>query len=71
MTGIAKEVFTLTEAAEAYGFSRNTLLGEVAANRLVGAKKGERGHWRFRKRDLDEWVDHIFREYEHHERSQQ
>lgn len=49
---------TVTEALEAVGISRNVFLGWLASGHVDGAYRtlGNRGHWRLRRPDFDDWL---------------
>jgi len=46
--------FTVGEAAEYLRVSRRTIYKLCQEGRLVGHRTSRRGHWRFRKEELDE-----------------
>lgn len=50
---IQREWFTVDEAAEYLRISRRTIYKLCEEGTLVGHRTSKRGHWRFRKEELD------------------
>jgi excisionase family DNA binding protein len=50
---VTQEWFTVGEAAEYLRVSKRTIYKLCQDGLLVGHRIGKRGHWRFRKKELD------------------